>query len=153
MSGQHDFDFLFAGPWRVANRRLGADGGWQEFDAHSEVRPLLGGLGHLDELHFAAFPGVGEVRALTVRLYDPGEALWRIWWSSSTRPGHLDEPMLGRFEDGVGRFEGTDALAGEDVALRFLWTPQASGGPRWEQARSRDGGTTWTTDWVMTLAA
>ena len=138
----HDFDFLFAGPWHVENRRL-AGGTWERFGARSDVRRVAGG--HLDELSIPEFPG-GAIEAFTVRLYEPEADLWRIWWSSSARPGHLDPPMVGRFVDGIGVFEGDDVEPG--VRLRFTWDWQA---PRWEQARSRDGGATWTTDWTMDL--
>lgn len=143
----HDFDFLFAQPWAVANTRLAPDGTWERFPARCVVDPLAGG-GHVDKLSFPDLPGSGAVEAFTIRLFEPATSRWRIWWSSSTRPGHLDAPMLGGFEDGVGTFLGQDL--DPDVQLRFRWiTPPAA--PRWEQARSRDGGATWTTDWTMEL--
>ncbi len=152
MSSAADFDFLFDGPWHVANRRLTGDGAWERFDAVAEVRPLLGGLGHLDCLTVPDLPGVGRVEAFTVRLFDPAADLWRIWWSSSARPGHLDPPMIGRFEHGVGTFYGDDVPGPEPVSLRFVWEPLAPGGPRWEQARSWDDGASWHTDWTMELS-
>lgn len=149
MRGSHDFDFLLQGPWHVANHRL-RDGAWERFGARADVRPLPGG-GHIDELSVPDLPGTGPVEAFTLRLFEPATGLWRIWWSSSARPGHLDPPMLGRFADGVGTFHGDDLPGPEPVRLRFLWLPEAPAGPRWEQARSRDGGATWTTDWTMDL--
>ena len=50
-AGKHDFDFLH-GSWRVHNRylkgRLQQSSEWLEFDAQSDVQPLLNGLGQLD---------------------------------------------------------------------------------------------------------
>ena len=151
MSSARDFDFLFDGPWVVENRRLAGDGTWQRFDGTCRVEPLLGGFGHLDRLTVRALPGAGTLEAFTVRLFDPEDATWRIWWSSSARLGHLDPPMTGRFADGVGTFEGDDVPGDRPARLRFLWKPHADGGPRWEQARTRDGGATWHTDWTMRL--
>ncbi|WP_354699945.1 hypothetical protein DSM112329_00202 [Paraconexibacter sp. AEG42_29] len=154
MSDKHDFDFLFAGPWWVAHRRLSAAGRWERFGGRSEVTPLLDGGGHLERLWIPESPAAGgPVEAFTTRLYDPVEDLWRIWWSASTRRGHLDPPMVGRFgADGVGVFDGADALAADGTArLRSRWDPHADGGPRWEQARSGDGGATWRPDWTMQL--
>jgi hypothetical protein len=91
------------------------------------------------------------VEAATLRLHDPDADAWRIWWTATSRPGHLDPPMLGAFgPDGIGTFLGDDALApdGTPVRLRFLWKPHEAAGPRWEQARSRHGGP-WETGWTM----
>ena len=38
MSSAADFDFLLAGPWHVANRRLTSRGTWERFDALARVR-------------------------------------------------------------------------------------------------------------------
>jgi len=148
MSSSHDFDFFHGGPWEVHNRRLGADGQWQSFTAQATVKALAADMGNMDFMSVPALPDGTAVEAFTVRLYDPEEDLWRIWWSASTRPGHLDPPMVGRFDDGVGVFEGDDALA-PGVRLRFIWKGHEPDGPHWEQARSSDGGETWRTDWTM----
>lgn len=153
MGARDDFDFLFDGPWRVDNRRRGRDDDtWERFDGRAEVQPLVGGLGHLDCLSIAALPGGGSVEAFTIRLFEPATRLWRIWWSSPARPDHLDSPMIGRFDDGIGTFQGQDLPGDEPVRLRFLWKPNEPAGPRWEQARSWDDGASWRTDWTMDLS-
>jgi len=58
--------------------------------------------------------------------------------------------MVGRFTGDVGEFFGDETVDGKDVLCRFLWTRPA-GLPRWEQAFSDDGGTTWETNWIMTF--
>src|SRR6476620_128186 len=50
--GRHDFDFYF-GAWRIANRKrvnmvVPGDDEWVEFEATSEARPIVGGLGNVD---------------------------------------------------------------------------------------------------------
>jgi hypothetical protein len=146
--GREDFDFLF-GTWQVANRKL-ADmldpdcTEWLEFTTTGTARPILGGLGNVDSVVRADFEG------FTLRLFDPQRRLWRIWWSSTNRPGVLDAPMEGRFADGTGLFHGTDVVAGEPVDVRFHWRPGATAA-RWSQDFSRDGRTWWTT-WVMDFA-
>src|SRR5260221_3778383 len=53
--GARDFDFL-AGSWEVANRRLKkrhvSSSEWDEFPGRSTMRPVLGGLGNVDEIDF-----------------------------------------------------------------------------------------------------
>jgi hypothetical protein len=151
--GRGDFDFLL-GSWRVANRRLRtplepADGTEEEFETSAVVRPVLGGLGNTDTITGSPGPDGQPFEGLTLRLFDPDDGLWRIWWASSRRPGHLDAPLTGSFSDGHGVFSGDDTVDGVPVRIRFDWTVPAPGTARWVQAFSLDGGGTWSTNWVM----
>jgi hypothetical protein len=148
-----DFDFL-PGHWRVANRRLvdTLDPGcteWEEFDATSEARAILGGLGNLD--HFRVV-GEDDYEGFSLRLFDPENDIWRIWWSSTARPGRLDPPVEGRFSDsGRARFECEDVLDGVAIKMRFDWSEITDTSARWEQAFSFDGGGSWKPNWIMEL--
>src|SRR3954447_13464710 len=99
-----DFDFL-PGTWHVANRRLvnlldPACEEWEEFEATSEARAMLGGIGNVDHFRTDGYEG------FSLRLYEPGKDVWRIWWSSTARPGRLDPPVEGRFTaDGTATFD------------------------------------------------
>jgi hypothetical protein len=147
--GRHDFDFLF-GSWRVHNRRLlqrlAGSTEWEEFETALRTRPVLGGLGNVDT--FSAPPWEG----FTLRLFDPEAEIWRIWWAATSRPGHLDPPLAGRFSDGHGTFFGDDVHDDRPVRVRFDWTDITPTSARWEQAFSPDAGVTWETNWVMTLS-
>ena len=101
-----DFDFLY-GEWTVANRRLrelfvGSDD-WYTFDATSWARPLLGGVGNVDEMDC---PSEGFSGA-TIRLQDQQSGQWSIYWADSTT-GRLFPPVVGTFADGRGDFYGDD---------------------------------------------
>jgi len=144
-----DFDF-WTGRWNVRNERLkerlrGATE-WETFDAVAEARPLPGGLGNIDS--FVASEWRPGFVGMTVRLFDRATDRWSIYWASSDR-GIFDPPVIGRFDNGVGVFEGNDEHEGTPVRVRFLWTHETPTTARWEQAFSTDGGATWETNWIM----
>jgi hypothetical protein len=156
MSSQHDFDFIF-GRWSVHNRKLvdvtdpDCDE-WVEFDAVSEAGPILDGIGHTDQMTVAApadggLPFVG----FTLRLFDPSDGRWRIWWSSTRVPGVLDTPVEGRFDGDHGVFEARDTIGGRPALVRFEWHA-APEEPRWQQSFSYDDGVSWTLNWQMALS-
>jgi len=145
-----DFDFLF-GTWTVHNRKIVDNTDpecdeWIEFDAVQDARPILNGTGNVDEMRLDDFAG------FTLRLWSPDDDVWRIWWSATNNPGVLDEPVVGRFVDGVGRFEGVQVIRDAPVVVRFEWTATDPEAPQWNQYFSRDGGVTWTHNWTMDFA-
>ena len=153
--GRHDFDFLH-GRWHVHNRRLRARlagcADWDEFEATNTCKPLLGGLGNLDEFD-SEWAGTGAPRLLgmTLRLFSPHTRQWSIHWASN-RDGILETPVVGRFESGVGLFHSREQHAGRHVLQRFRWTHPDPAHALWEQAWSVDGGDSWETNWTMHMA-
>jgi hypothetical protein len=152
--GRHDFDFIL-GRWRIQNRKLidmldPSCEEWAEFQATSDARPLLHGLGNIDTFSTDALPPGDSYEGVALRLFDPETHLWRIWWASTRNPGHLDPPLEGRFgDDGRGQFLGADVVDGRPCKVRFDW--QQAGPTRWQQAFSYDDGASWRTNWVMTF--
>ena len=147
-SSVRDFDF-WMGSWTARNRRLrerlaGSDE-WEEFDSTSNAWPVLAGTGNEDDFHTDY---QGGFTGMSLRFFDPETKQWSIYWADSRRPGLLDPPVLGSFEDGVGIFEGDDTFAGRPIRVRFTWSRVDTPTPRWEQAFSEDGGKTWETNWI-----
>lgn len=143
----HDFDFIH-GEWAIANRRLTdmldpTCETWEEFDARGAAEPILGGMGNTDRMW------MDDSEGFTLRLYDPAADLWRIWWSSTVRPGRLDPPVEGRFTDGVGTFATQDVIDGVAIGVRFVWDRIAADSASWRQDFSFDDGATWRTTWTM----
>ncbi len=119
--GRHDFDFWVGASWKGENRKrvkplLEGDGEWVEFEGWCEARPILGGLGNTDEFSAPDFPGRPGFEGFSLRLFEPETQLWRIWWASTVGTARIDPPVVGRFEDGIGRFECDEVIEG--VALR-----------------------------------
>ena len=149
---RHDFDFLF-GSWRIHNRRLddpfGDSESWSEFEARSEAFPILRRLGNVQHFDAPEFPGRPGFQGYALRLLDPEEEIWRIWWASTAGRGRLDSPVLGRFHDGIGQFAGNDVVNGREIGVRFLWTEITERSARWEQSFSFDDGKTFVPNWIM----
>jgi hypothetical protein len=147
--GQKDFDFLF-GRWRVHNRRLrdplSGSTSWYEFEGTNEARPLWDGRANVDE--YRAESPLGPIHGMTVRLYDPQARQWSIYWANRAQ-GVMDEPVVGRFEDGRGEFYNHERFQGRSIFMRFIWSDVTPSSCRWEQAFSADGGRSWETNWVM----
>jgi hypothetical protein len=148
LSGAHDFDFEF-GDWTVHHRvKRAKTGEWFEMDGTSNTRPILAGLGNVEDNVFHR--PEGDSRGTALRTYDPATASWAIWWVDSRAPhGTLDPPVKGRFDKGVGTFYSDSEMNGKMVRTRFTWSKISATSARWEQAFSYDAGKTWDTNWVM----
>ncbi len=147
--GRHDFDF-FHGSWHVRHRRLRHrlvdETQWDEFDGTAQNQPIIGGLGNIDD-NLLALPS-GTYRAATIRLFDPTQASWSIWWIDGRRMG-LEPPVTGRFMGGIGTFFGDDVHQDIPVKVRFVWSNIGPHSAQWEQAFSPDGGNHWEINWTM----
>jgi hypothetical protein len=147
MSAQGDFDFNH-GDWLVTNRRLKqrgvGSGDWEVFQSFEKAQLLMGGTVSIDE---SDFPSKG-FRGMSLRLYEPANDRWAIYWINSS-DGILQPPVFGRFENGVGVFEGDDSDGGRTVKVRFEWSRTDTATPRWSQAFSYDAGANWETNWIM----
>lgn len=142
-----DFAFEY-GSWSVRHRRLlhrlvgGTE--WEEFDGTTSCAPILGGVGNLEQV---AMPAIGTY-GMALRLFDQATHEWSIYWSSSAT-GRLEPPVVGRFVDGVGRFEGDDDWYGEPIRVRFVWESIDPDTARWTQAFRRLDDERWEDNWVM----
>ena len=150
MTNEHSFDFLI-GHWHVFHKRLrerlvGNDE-WQEFDGSCSMHTLLGGRGNVDD-NVLNLPG-GTYRAVGLRSFDPATRRWAIWWLDARNPHTLDVPVVGGFDSAGGSFYADDGLNGKPIRVRFRWTDTHTASPRWEQAFSPDGGTSWEVNWTM----
>ena len=147
--GRADFDFLI-GRWDVQDRRLRerlkGSTSWEGFAGTSIARPLLGGLGNIDE-NIMERAG-GRMEGMTVRLYDPLSQQWSLYWADSVSVV-LQPPMIGGFVQGRGEFYDQELFEGRAIFCRFIWSDITATACRWEQAFSADGGTSWETNWIM----
>jgi len=158
-SGARDFDF-FMGDWVVENRhltkRLEGSDQWETFQARQHVQPLPGGIGNFDE--FIAKDWKPGYVGMSLRIFNPETKLWSIYWLTNqnggidSKSGALMPPVVGKFENGVGIFEGSDEFNGKPILVRYTWSQIAINSARWEQAFSTDGGKSWETNWIMRMS-
>src|SRR5690242_2669031 len=148
-SSARDFDFL-VGDWHAHHRRLLPDGSkWVEFDGTLSCRKLLDGSVNLEEHELPA--PTGAYRAIGLRAFDPKTRDWSIWWLDGRYPSLMGKPVVGHFENGVGRFYSQYEQDGKTLIGRYLWSNITAQSARWEQASSSDGGKTWQPNWILTL--
>lgn len=155
-SGAHDFDFLM-GDWLIDNKKLRKPledaSDWETFQARLHAQKLPAGMGNVDE--FVADVWRSGFVGVTLRLFNPETALWSIYWLTQhnggidSKTGALAPPVVGRFQDGVGIFEGADEFNGKPITVRYTWEQTSANTARWEQAFSEDAGKHWETNWVM----
>ena len=144
-----DFDFL-NGYFDVRHRTLkqafaGSDE-WLEYDGTTTAHTYFDGAISIDEMRFPTKASYG----LSVRLFDPVEKQWSIWWVDS-RTMRLYPPVRGGWsEDGSScRLVGDDELDGKPILCSYEWSDVTPETAHWEQAYSNDGGETWETNWTM----
>jgi hypothetical protein len=155
-SAAADFDFL-VGTWSTQQRRLTQrlqhSDDWETFDATATMHKLPGGTANFDTMTAPTWrPGW---TGMTLRIFNPATNLWSIYWFTSdgggidAKTGHLDPPVVGRFDGDEGLFEGDDVFDGRPIRVRFVWTRLGEDAARWQQSFSPDGGQTWEINWTM----
>ena len=149
--GQHDFDFEF-GAWKIRlsrlQRPLSGSTTWVEYEGTSVVRRVWNGRANLGELEVAG--PAGQIKGLTLRLYNPASRQWNISWANSS-DGTMGPPMIGEFRNGRGEFFNQELLNGRAIYVRFIFSDITPASFRFEQAFSDDGGKTWEANWKATF--
>ena len=148
-AGSMGFDFLH-GDWSVRHRklrkRLAGSPDWFEFPGTLSVRPILSGLGNIDD-NVLRDPQ-GRYIATSLRLFHPERRAWTIWWLDGRNPA-VETPVVGVFSGRKGAFFAQDMWEGRPIRVRFTYEDQAPGRAQWTQAFSADGGETFEVNWIM----
>jgi hypothetical protein len=142
-----DFDFL-TGHFDVVHRQLrkpltGSDE-WDEYAGTCSARTHFDGAISIDEMQFPTKDSYG----LSIRLYDPVEKQWSIYWVDS-RTMKLFPPVRGGWSDGSCLLIGEDEYDGRPILASYRWSDITEQTAHWEQAFSVDHGKTWEINWTM----
>ncbi len=145
--GRHDFDFEF-GAWHAKVARLtkplSGSTEWVNYEGPSVVHQMWDGRANIGEIDLAG--PAGNIRGMSVRLYDPESRQWSIRWANA-RDGSLGLPMIGGFAGGRGEFYNQEDFNGRAVYVRFIFSEITATTFKLEQAFSADGGKTWEPNW------
>lgn len=146
-----NFDFLI-GKWTVLNKRLNErlknSTEWIEFSAEMETKPILNGLGLMDEMKSTHFGD--DFIGLSIRMVNPKTNIWTIYWADTSSPeNYLKEQVVGEFKNGIGEFYGKEHYQGKDYKLRFTWTKHTLQTAQWQQAYFDEQNYVWETNWIM----
>jgi hypothetical protein len=142
-----DFDFLI-GHFDVVHRQLrkpltGSDE-WDEYAGTCTARTHFDGAISIDEMQFPTKGSYG----LSIRLFDPVEKQWSIYWVDS-RTMKLFPPVRGGWSNGSCLLVGEDEYDGRAILASYRWSDITEQTAHWEQAFSVDDGKTWETNWTM----
>ncbi|MEM7204690.1 MAG: hypothetical protein AAF628_30815 [Planctomycetota bacterium] len=134
----------------MLNRHLNAQGEWRDGGStRARITPVLGGNAVLEEWSGAMQPGQ-RMSGFSLRAFDPGADQWVILLNWSANGGSSFGRMRGGFRHGRGEFQNKWTEAGGGTVMeRYTFSDALPTTVRWDQARSRDGGVTWRTDWIM----
>jgi hypothetical protein len=158
--GPDNFDFWLH-TWDVHNKRRkvrslyddperNREAEWEEFSAVCGMgRKYCDGRVMVDHYE-GTFPSGQIVKGVNVRAYNPETGEWSLVWLDNRQPPDF-EPLVGKFEHGVGQFEQIiHTQDGRPVHVRFILDNFTEESLRWQQAFSLDGGQTWDINWIMT---
>ena len=142
-----DFDFL-NGYFDVEHRRLikplTGSSEWESFSGTCSARTHFDGAISIDEMQFPSSSSYG----MSVRLFDPVEKDWTIYWVSSTTM-ELQPPVRGKWSDGSCWLTGEEEYDGKPILVSYAWSDITAETAHWEQSFSDDGGKTWEVNWTM----
>lgn len=151
-SSENDFDFL-VGKWTVQNRmlktRLKNSNDWVEFTSELHMDTVLLGRGNVEH-YYSSWKGT-PFEGMAIRLFDRETRLWSVYWVDSNGGGLDGAPLVGSFENKVGKLYADDVFEEKPILILYQWDARDAAHPLWSQAISQDNGVTWEWNWYMTL--
>ncbi len=146
--GQHDFDFEI-GTWKTTLKSLKnpltGSSTWIEYTGTTVVKKVWNGFANLVELDVTG-PS-GQIKALSLRLYDPQSRQWSLNFANAIGGG-IAIPTIGSFKNGRGEFYNQETLNGRAIFVRFVISDITANSCHFEQAFSADGGKIWEVNWI-----
>ena len=138
------FDF-WIGVWNVNLRMLQEDLTFRDsVAARASIYSILDGKAILE------LWDSDQIKGYSLRYYDPAQEKWILWldWPSQNRSSKSS--LQGSFRHGRGDFHTAYTNSeGEEVLGRYSFNDISPFSLRWDDLWSKDGGKTWSKNWVM----
>lgn len=134
------FDF-WIGNWDVNLRMIQPDLSWKDsVNAKVEIYPILDGKAILELWDSPSIKG------FSLRYYDTEKKKWVLYlnWPGNSRSSSVGS-LEGEFRHGRGEFFSG---SGKQIS-RYTFCDISPTSLRWDDAYSKDGGKTWTNNWIM----
>jgi len=152
--GSHDFDWM-VGTWKAHLKKLvnplTGSTTWIEFDGTQRTWLAWGGKSAMDEFVVEDPATKTRIDALTVRLYNPAQDQWSIYWANATNGEFSLPATVGRWTNGRGEFYDHESIGGRWILVRYVWSGITPTSAHFEQSFSVDGGKTWEANWISDL--
>lgn len=145
------FDF-WIGTWEVNLRRIQEDHTWVDWKkAIAHIHPILDGKAIL-ELWEDQYDGSPQevIIGYSLRYYNSATGKWHLWlnWPGSNRSG--SSSLEGQFQHCRGEFFSERPIDDStNLISRYTFSDITDHSLRWDDAFSRDGGKTWSHNWIM----
>lgn len=143
---ENQFDF-WIGQWDVNLRVKQPDNTWEDkIKSEARIYSILGGKAIL-ELWDESETGI---IGYSFRYYNPSSEKWELWlnWPGLNRSG--TNSLSGDFRHGRGEFFSTRPINDStELISRYSFNDITPNSLRWDDAYSKDGGKTWTNNWIM----
>jgi hypothetical protein len=152
--GSKDFDWML-GNWKADLKKLvnplTGSTTWVAYEGTQTTNKVLNGKAVVDEFVVDSPASKTSVEALTVRLYNPANQTWSIYWANA-KNGEFSMPAtVGRWTNGRGEFYDHEQLNGRWILVRYVWSDVTPTSAHFEQAFSADGGKTWEVNWISNI--
>ena len=142
------FDF-WIGVWDVNLRIHQEDGSWEDqIKSEAHIYPILDGKAIL-ELWNETSREEG-IKGFSLRYFREDLQKWELWlnWPGPNRSG--TSSLNGQFRHGRGEFFSTQMVDDStELISRYTFCDITKNSLRWDDAYSRDGGKTWSNNWIM----
>ena len=142
------FDF-WIGSWDVNLRMIQGDNTWKDaVKSEAHIYRILDGKAIL-ELWNEKKQGQG-IKGYSLRYFNAAKDKWELWlnWPGKNQSGSTS--LEGDFRHGRGDFFSERQLNDSTSLIsRYSFNDITPSSLRWDDAYSRDGGKTWTNNWIM----
>lgn len=142
------FDF-WIGEWSVNLRVKQKDQSWKDqHQSTARIYPILDGKAIL-ELWNENKVGQG-IKGYSLRYFNRDKNKWELWlnWPGKNRSG--SSSLAGSFRHGRGEFFSSRKIDDTtELISRYTFCDVSPTSLRWDDAYTKDGGKTWTNNWIM----